>query len=63
MQTQIKNLGDQITAKQNQVSQLQTTLTNQMAAADAMISTIQQQYSEISSMFDAMQTAAKTYAA
>lgn len=63
VQSQIKDLGGQIATKQNQVSQLQTTLTNQMAAADAMISTIQQQYSEISSMFDAMQTAEKTYAA
>jgi flagellar hook-associated protein 2 len=62
MQSQIKDVGDQITAKQNQVAQLQTSLTNQMAAADAMISTIQQQYQEISSMFSAMDTANQMYA-
>jgi flagellar hook-associated protein 2 len=62
MQSQIKDVGDQITAKQNQVAQLQTSLTNQMAAADAMISGIQQQYQEISSMFSAMDTANQMYA-
>jgi hypothetical protein len=61
-QTQITNMGTQITAKQAQVSKLQTTLTNQMALADTLISDTQQQYSEISSMFSAMQTQDQMYA-
>jgi flagellar hook-associated protein 2 len=62
VQTQSANLGSQITAKQAQVSQLQATLTSQMAAADTLISNTQQQYSEISSMFAAMQTEDLMYA-
>jgi flagellar capping protein FliD len=61
MQTQITNIGNQITTKQNQVDQLQTTLTNQMAAADAMISSMEQQYSYLTSMFQAQQTADQLY--
>jgi flagellar hook-associated protein 2 len=45
LKTQITNIGNQITTKQNQVYQLQTTLTNQMAAADALIASMEQQYS------------------
>ena len=61
-QTQITNIGDQITAKQAQVTQLQTSLTNQMAEADTLISDTQQQYSEISGMFSAMQVEDEMYA-
>ena len=61
-QTQITNIGNQITTKQAQVTALQTNLTNQMAAADSMISMVQQQYSEISGMFSAMQTEDQMYA-
>jgi hypothetical protein len=58
---QITNIGNQITNKQNQVYQLQTTLTNQMAAADALIASMEQQYSYLSNMFQAQQTAAQMY--
>jgi flagellar hook-associated protein 2 len=61
-QTQITNIGNQITTKQGQVAQLQTSLTNQMAEADSLISDTQQQYSEISGMFSAMQTEDQMYA-
>jgi flagellar hook-associated protein 2 len=61
-QTQITNIGDQITTKQAQVTLLQTNLTNEMAAADSSISMIQQQYSEISGMFSAMQVEDQMYA-
>jgi flagellar hook-associated protein 2 len=61
-QTQITNIGNQITAAQAQVTQLQTNLTNQMADADTLISNTQQQYSEISGMFSAMQTEDEMYA-
>jgi hypothetical protein len=45
LKTQITNVGNQISTKQNQVDQLQTTLTNQMAAADALIASMERQYS------------------
>ena len=45
LKTQISNIVNQINTKQNQVDQLQTTLTNQMAAADALIASMEQQYS------------------
>ncbi len=43
------------------MDQLQQQLTSQMAAADALIATMQQQYSYMSSMFAAQQTAAQQY--
>jgi flagellar hook-associated protein 2 len=61
-QTQITNIGAQISTKQAQVATLQTNLTNQMAQADSMISSVQQQYTEISGMFSAMQTEDQMYA-
>jgi len=60
--SQITNIGNQISAKQTQVDNLQTQLTNQMAAADAAIATMEQQYSYLSSMFAAQQTADQQYA-
>ena len=60
--SQISNLGTTISAKQTQVSNLQTQLQNQMAQADAAISTMEQQYSYLNSMFSAMQTADQMYA-
>jgi len=62
VQSQITSLGNTITIKQNQVDQLQTQLTNQMAKADAAIATMEQQYSYMTSMFSAMQTADQMYA-
>ena len=62
IQSQIKDVGDQIAAKQNQVDKLQTSLTNQMSAADALISAMQQQYQSISGLFSAMDSANQAYA-
>jgi len=61
LKTQITHIGNQIATKQNQVDQLQKTLTSQMAAADAMIASIQQQYYYLSSMFQAQQIDAQMY--
>ena len=61
LKTQITNIGNQITTKQNQVDQLQTKLTSQMAAADALIASMEQQYSYLSNMFQAQQTADQMY--
>ena len=62
LQSQISNLGVTITDKQNKVSDLQLQLQNQMAQADASIASMEQQYSYLSSMFAAMQTADQMYA-
>lgn len=62
LQSQIASLGDSITQKQNNVAQLQTQLTSQMAKADSMIASMQQQYSYLTSMFAAQQTADLMYA-
>ena len=61
LKTQITNIGNQITTKQNQVDQLQTKLTSQMAAADALIASMEQQYNYLYGMFAAMQTADQQY--
>jgi flagellar capping protein FliD len=61
LQSQIANLGNTITQKQASVSQLQTNLTNQMAQADAAIESMQQQYSYMTSVFQAEQTAEQVY--
>jgi flagellar hook-associated protein 2 len=61
LKTQITNIGNQIATKQSQVDQLQATLTKQMAAADAMIASLEQQYSYLTSMFQAQQTADQMY--
>jgi flagellar hook-associated protein 2 len=60
--SQISALGTTITDKQNKVSDLQLQLQNQMAQADAAIASMEQQYSYLSSMFSAMQTADQMYA-
>ena len=62
LQSQITSLGNTITQKQAAVSQLQTNLTNQMAQADAAIDSMQQQYSYMTSVFEAEQTADQMYA-
>jgi flagellar hook-associated protein 2 len=61
MQTQISNLAATIMTKQNKVSDMQLQLQNQMAQADAAIASMEQQYSYLSSMFSAMQTADQMY--
>jgi flagellar hook-associated protein 2 len=62
LQSQITALGNTITQKQAAVSQLQTNLTNQMAQSDAAIDAMQQQYSYMTSVFEAEQTADQMYA-
>jgi flagellar hook-associated protein 2 len=57
MQANIASTNTQITNKDNQVSQLQTNLTQQMAASDAMIYELQQQATEMQDMFTAMRDA------
>jgi flagellar hook-associated protein 2 len=61
LQNQIKTLTTQISDKQTQVNNLQTQLTTQMSAADASISTMEQQYNYVSGMFQAMQVAEQQY--
>ena len=61
-QTQLTTIGNNIADKTNQVDQLQLQMQNQMAQADAAIASMQQQYSYMSSMFSAMQTADQMYA-
>jgi flagellar capping protein FliD len=61
VQDQITSITNTIADKQAQVDQLTENLQQQMAAADAAIAAMQQQYSYLSSMFSAMETAAKQY--
>ena len=61
VKSQITGLTNSIAQKQDKVNQMQVQLQSQMAAADAMIATMQQQYSYISQMFQAMQTADQMY--
>jgi len=53
--SEISSVNQQISDKQDQVNQLQQNLTQQMAAADALIASTQQQATMITSMFQAMQ--------
>lgn len=55
MTNQLSSIGTQITADQAQVTQLQQTLTEQMSAADATISSLEQQVSEITDLFTTTQ--------
>jgi flagellar hook-associated protein 2 len=61
LSSQIAGLDQTIADKQAQVDDLQLRLENQMASADALISSMEQQYSYITSMFQAMQTADQQY--
>jgi flagellar hook-associated protein 2 len=60
-QTQLTNLATNITDRTNKLNQLKLQLQNQMAQADALIASMQQQSSYLSSMFSAQQTAAQMY--
>ena len=62
LQSEVTALGNTITQKQDDVSQLQTTLTNQMAQADASIELMQQQYNYMNSVFQAEQTSNEMFA-
>jgi flagellar hook-associated protein 2 len=59
--SELQRLDARIADKQEQVDRLQERLLEQMAAADAAIAAMEQQYSYISSMFSAMETASKSY--
>ncbi len=63
LKTQISNLGNTITDKQSKVDALQIQLQNKLAAADALLASMEQQYSFMSSMFAAQDTARKMYSA
>lgn len=55
LQTELTDLQSQISDKETQVNNLQTQLTTEMSSADASISTMEQQYSYLNEMFQAMQ--------
>jgi flagellar hook-associated protein 2 len=58
---QITKIGNRITIQQNRVYQLQAQLISQMAASDALIASMEQKYSYLTSMFQAQQTASQMY--
>jgi flagellar hook-associated protein 2 len=58
-ETESTQIQSQITSGQAQVALLQTNLTNQMSAADALIASMQSQYNYITSVFQAEQTASQ----
>lgn len=60
-QSRLNSLAANIAARTDKVNQLRVTLQNRMATADALIASMQQQYSYLSSMFEAQATADKTY--
>ena len=62
LQSEISALGNTITQKQSVVSQMQASLINQMAKADAAIELMQQQYTYMNSVFQAEQTSNQMFA-
>ena len=56
-QQQVTDIGAQIGGEQSRIDQRQTQLTAQVTAADAAISTMEQQYNYLNGLFSAMQTA------
>jgi flagellar hook-associated protein 2 len=61
LKTQATNLGTTIASKQATVDAMQLNMQNQMAAADALISSMEQQYNYLSGLFQAQQTADAMY--
>jgi flagellar hook-associated protein 2 len=61
IKNEITDTSNRIDTQQSRLNDLQTQLTQQMAAADALIASMEQQYLYISSMFQAMQVAAQQY--
>jgi flagellar hook-associated protein 2 len=61
-ETESTQMQNQITSGQAQVALLQTNLTNQMSAADSLIASMQSQYSYLTSVFQAEQTASQEIA-
>ena len=60
--SQMTDTNQKIADQQTYVAGIQTSLQNQMAAADAAIATMEQQYNYMSGVFQAMQTASTSYA-
>jgi hypothetical protein len=58
--TQLSHISTQISADQDSVNQLQQTLTKQMSAADAAISSLEQQVAEMTMLFSTMQQDSKS---
>ena len=61
VQSQITSLTTELAEQQDRVDQLTQRMQEQMAAADALIASLEQQYNYLASMFQAMDTADKTY--
>ena len=61
IKTQATNLGTTIAAKQAKVDAMQLQMQNQMAAADALVASMEQQYNYLSGLFQAQQTADAMY--
>ena len=58
----ISNIGDKITADQARLTLMQSSLTQQMAKADAAVASMQSQVSELTAMFSAQNTEALSIA-
>jgi flagellar capping protein FliD len=58
---QATKLGTTIAAKQATVDAMQLQMQNQMAAADALVASMEQQYNYLSGLFQAQQTADQMY--
>jgi len=56
LSSEISAIGTKISSDQTQVSQLQQSLTAQMAKVDSTISSLQSQLTEITALFSQMQT-------
>ncbi len=59
LSTGLTTLGDKIKSDQDHIKTLQASLTNQMARADAIISSMEQQLSYVTSLFTSMQQSNK----
>jgi len=60
-QSQVQSLSTKMSSKQAQIEQMKADLTQQMNAADAMINSMQQVYTNLSNMLQAEQIDAKMY--
>jgi flagellar capping protein FliD len=61
LKTQATDLGTTISTKQAAVDAMQLQMQNQMAASDALISSLEQQYNYLSGLFSAQVTADQMY--
>ena len=59
--SELSDIGGRINDEQDRVAQLQKKLTDQMATVDATISSLEQRLTEVTSLFDQMQTNARLY--